>query len=913
VNLTTYIDKLSSLFMDIGRSAPRHEAIGLLYPQSKKLQSHLTEYFIVVVGLCHYLFNFAQKSIVQQLTSSLSDSHLKTFQVDLDRWANLINEQMHVNEAQKSSEFRTFTKTMFKSVTNQQRRATRMQVLEFCSRYDNERDWKQIRKAGNTSFHKQQEKYREWRNSPQSCTLLYTGKLGSGKSVLLANVVVDLSLNAGKEHLAYFFCRHDVPESLLARTIVGSLARQLLRTLPDLDVLAASCEDTHTTGSTDKVLEILFRGFSSDAKIYFILDGLDECDHKEKKTLVQAIRQIQRKAKLLVCASLREEANNSLQSVAKQFIATSVVSMPTENPDIEAFIEAELERCLLEERLTIGDPTLILEIQDALLKGSQGMFLWVALQIKSLCSVKTDHAIREALVDLPKTLSETFARILKKSGITDPELQAKTLQLVFAAHRPLTTEELREALSVTPGEAVWDASHLLNNVYSALGCCGCLLVVDEEEFTVRVVHHSVKQYILNGLDDIQLLKFSLPGAQRTMADIIVTYLGYGVFGTELLRAKVHPMMAQSTPSKIVQATIGSSNATSRLATRLLRSRRQPAFDMSKAIVEARDSFKSNPQHTFKFYTYAKAYWQEYLLHVSEQNAAMSKLCSKLVYSRASQLEKVDKEYWTLLQWAARNEDQSVIGLLLENIDMRLRDKNPPDLLQQAVQGRYNDALEVLLSTGKVDVNAKYEYGRTALISAAKGGDNDIVKILLTRGKADVDVKDNFGRTALMFASDGGYSDIVEVLLTVGKADVEAKDDEGCTALMFAAPVKDTLAVELLLRVSKANVEAKDDRGRTALILGVQWGNTKVVQLLLCVGAADVEAKDNKGCTALLHAVREGDARIVELLLRVGKADINAKDNSGQMALEWAESENRVGRDEDVIKVLRSYLEHDQSE
>jgi hypothetical protein len=103
VNLTTYIDKLSSLFMDIGRSAPRHEAIGLLYPQSKKLQSYLTEYFIVVVSLCHYLFKFGQKSTVQQLTSSLSDSHLETFQVDLGRWANLIKEQMHVNEAQDSS------------------------------------------------------------------------------------------------------------------------------------------------------------------------------------------------------------------------------------------------------------------------------------------------------------------------------------------------------------------------------------------------------------------------------------------------------------------------------------------------------------------------------------------------------------------------------------------------------------------------------------------------------------------------------------------------------------------------------------------------------------------------------------------------------------------------------------------
>lgn len=85
--------------------------------------------------------------------------------------------------------------------------------------------------------------------------------------------------------------------------------------------------------------------------------------------------------------------------------------MPADNPDIEALIEADLERCLREERLTIRDPLLILEIQDALLKGPQGMSLWVALQIQTLCNMKTDHAIREALADLPKYISETFARI----------------------------------------------------------------------------------------------------------------------------------------------------------------------------------------------------------------------------------------------------------------------------------------------------------------------------------------------------------------------------------------------------------------------------------------------------------------------------------------------------------------------
>ena len=68
--------------------------------------------------------------------------------------------------------------------------------------------------------------------------------------------------------------------------------------------------------------------------------------------------------------------------------------------------------------------------------------------------MNTNHYIREALADLPKDLSQTFSRILRKSRGSDRSLQTKIMQLVLAAYRPLTTKELREALSVTPGDAI---------------------------------------------------------------------------------------------------------------------------------------------------------------------------------------------------------------------------------------------------------------------------------------------------------------------------------------------------------------------------------------------------------------------------------------------------------------------------
>jgi hypothetical protein len=48
---------------------------------------------------------------------------------------------------------------------------------------------------------------------------------------------------------------------------------------------------------------MLFQSFSSKVEVYLVLNGLDECDNDEKEMLVQAIRKIQEKLKVLVCAS----------------------------------------------------------------------------------------------------------------------------------------------------------------------------------------------------------------------------------------------------------------------------------------------------------------------------------------------------------------------------------------------------------------------------------------------------------------------------------------------------------------------------------------------------------------------------------------------------------------------------------
>jgi hypothetical protein len=598
-SFSPYLEKLSGLLMNVGRSAPRYENMALLYPRSKKLQSHLSEYFIVVVGLCRTLFRYTQKSPIEQFTSSLSDSELKSYQSDLGIWANSIKEEVGLlmaekieEEAKENARFRALSKKSSLSASLEQKIKTRLRILDFCSTYDYVTPWKQTRKLGHAALFNLSADYQDWKCQENSCTLLYTGKLGSGKSVMLANIVDDINLHVRKKDIvvAYYFCRFDSPESLNATTVIGSLARQLLSPISDLEAGAELLKDAASVRSFESIVHLLQRTLSSTYKAYFILDGLDECDDDERTKLIPQLRKLQDTFSMLLCVSFRLEPNSARKLSSEKFMAPRIISIPEDNPDIENFVDAELEDCLNNQKLVIGNPILILEIRNGLLQRSQGMFLWVALQIVSLCEMKTDEAIRQALVDLPRDLSETFSRIIARSEVTGQLYQRRILEPVTVAQRPLQLEELREALSVVPGNTDWNPAKLLNNIYSTMACCGSLVIVDEEELTIRFVHRSVKQFLLTRYNVSSSIRFTRADAHKTLADTIATYLNYGIFGTQMSTRVVPRLIAESAPAQIIHSTLESPGSVLNLALKLLKSTKLSNHDIGKTLAEASNNF-----------------------------------------------------------------------------------------------------------------------------------------------------------------------------------------------------------------------------------------------------------------------------------------------------------------------------------
>jgi outer membrane protein assembly factor BamB len=143
-----------------------------------------------------------------------------------------------------------------------------------------------------------------------------------------------------------------------------------------------------------------------------------------------------------------------------------------------------------------------------------------------------------------------------------------------------------------------------------------------------------------------------------------------------------------------------------------------------------------------------------------------------------------------------------------------------------------------------------------LWEAAKKGDVDAVKALLDKG-VDVNAKTDYGATALHFAADKGHVEIVKVLLK-HKADVNAKD-----TFYNARPLA-WAVMRSHVEVIKVLIEGGSEGVAEVFRFAAMSGNLKLVQAILDTGKIKQETLDE--AVAVTPASKKD---VVELLLKAG--------------------------------------------
>ena len=245
---------------------------------------------------------------------------------------------------------------------------------------------------------------------------------------------------------------------------------------------------------------------------------------------------------------------------------------------------------------------------------------------------------------------------------------------------------------------------------------------------------------------------------------------------------------------------------------------------------------------------------------------------------------------TPLMEAVKKGDEQSMFMLLEHpgieLDQRSSNNYGNTVLRCAIKAPSLNIknINMLLDKG-IDVNAKDQYGWTALHEAAQEGHENIVQTLLDNG-AEVNAKNKYGSTALHDAVRFGRGTIVQTLLDNG-AEVNAKNKYGETALHKAAQEGHDNIVQTILD-NGAEVNAKNKYGETALYWAAKFGRYDIVRTLIDKGA-DVNAirhryddciplldkgvrvnkKPDTGGTALSAAISNGHQEVTKLLRDAG--------------------------------------------
>jgi ankyrin repeat protein len=184
---------------------------------------------------------------------------------------------------------------------------------------------------------------------------------------------------------------------------------------------------------------------------------------------------------------------------------------------------------------------------------------------------------------------------------------------------------------------------------------------------------------------------------------------------------------------------------------------------------------------------------------------------------------------TVLVNAAAGGDLNVVKLLLERgADVNVADNSGYTALHHAIEARYDDVSEVLLSHPKLDPNARGLNGVTTLMSYVWRERKDAVQKLLDRG-ADVNAQDDDGDSALHGAAQNGNIEIMDLLVAKG-ANLNLKNKVGGTPLMWAAVYGHEDAARRLLERG-ADPSLKDADGKTARDWAVVNGRKNLVALL----------------------------------------------------------------------------------
>ncbi|KAH0561960.1 hypothetical protein GP486_003332 [Trichoglossum hirsutum] len=633
-----YFDKIAEMIGNIGDIIPRFQGYEELFSDHRRLVHALSAVYVDIMTFCMDIksaFRNTPSGNLRAFKATCWQPLKARFETNLDNirvhskvverealLSHMKDSKKHMLEAAKS----LVDTHAEKSVTKQrQREEVQARLLSYLStiKYETKhRKCEGQRHPGTGAWLFKAPEFELWASSPQSTCLWCYGIPGSGKTILASSAIDELhsEANADTTAIIYYYCDYSDPKTLNASSIIGTLIQQLLLLKGLTDEIEIRIEQAYVLGLKEPLGEDLFAILDLAVKIFskafIVVDGLDECPAEDQATILSLVNHLTQSEDPLIRILIfsREESRIALALSAFPCLH---ITAPSVHADVTAFVEKAVAARILTGELKIKDPKLEQVIISALIDGAQGMFLWVRFQLEDLCEAASDAEIYATLQHLPNGLTETYTKIIKKIKLKNGarwEMAIKVFKWVVYAKRPLSKDELAEAVAFDSSDTSWNEKKIPDPLRTVQSC-GNLIVLDEMDDTVRLAHHTVRQYLLleNGGNYLDSFYGLLAGAQAEI-DIgatCVAYLSFSDFERQLTRLNERTEDISILQKAVMERMPATTNLGPIFATTWntyckLKSRDVPTVKIEETSRIQKTS--STLQKKYRLLGYAVAYW-----------------------------------------------------------------------------------------------------------------------------------------------------------------------------------------------------------------------------------------------------------------------------------------------------------------
>ncbi|ERF73878.1 hypothetical protein EPUS_05890 [Endocarpon pusillum Z07020] len=730
--------------------------------------------------------------------------------------------------------------------------------------------------------------FQKWLEEDHSFLWL-NGHPGSGKTIL-SSTAIQYTLRHRRSNprigIAFYYFSFSDKSKQDVSGLLRALLLQLSSQLDDGHAALARLHNTYRNSEPpvlplQDTLKQVIRQFED---VYIIADALDEAPRGERRDAV--LGSLSEMCGwsihgLHILVTSRDETD-----IRSQLASYLTAEIRMDNTGVDDDIADYIVQRLRSDHKFKKWAPYHTEIQETLIGRAQGVFRWVDCQFTTLASCPSSYYhLKKALNSLPRSLDETYSRMLMN---IDPELKEEAKRILTwlcFAKRPVTVQEIIDGLMIELGENPrLDSERRLQDANDVIWICPGLISLNAMEDWASP--ESEPESEPDSEPD------SEPESEEDLPDVEQTD---------------HPSLVRIAHFS-VQEYLESQRIKSQTASVFALDGLTANTELAKTCLVYLINVQTTDLKRFPLASYAAKYWYRHLRDGDEKSESLSSLATNFFSSQDGVFEdwiRIFDPYTGISNELKRSSDDiasllfyaSFLGLhqplqkLLEDGSIRSAINRGGDrALRVASEYGYDRIVQLLLDHG-AEVNASGGVYGTALRVASRAGHLPTVKLLLDHG-AGLDVekmtKANGSTLRVLFASQTGSQEWVQWILD---SDIDID--------------RDVLQEEAVRRHGSVSFWSGEemrpvlDRGadvtNDVLAIAYDPSHYKVVQLLLDEGAEAtsealewapkshlkvIESLLDKGAQvtfiAIQAALEEGRAKVLGLLLdKRAKIDIIA--------------------------------------